>query len=98
MGPVSRNGNKHVLHHVPRCVLYVPILHGQRGGAVRACWAWFMPLENGDRQDKHLYAPVLRGAQHVLCYVLRQVLHVRCSKFLNSNSNCHFSGGTFNTF
>ena len=39
-------------------------------------------LADGDGQDKRLrderlYAPVLRGAQHVLRYVLRQVLHVR---------------------
>jgi len=30
--------------------------------------------------DEHLHVPVLRGAQHVPCHVLRQVLHVRPSR------------------
>ena len=40
-------------------------------------WAWVPPLEDDDRHhNKHLRAPVLRGAQHVLRRVLRSVLHV----------------------
>jgi len=34
------------------------------------------PMEDDDGQDNHLYAPVLRGAQHVLRHVLCRVLHV----------------------
>jgi len=48
---------------------------------LRASVAWVPPLADGDGQDKHLHdkhlrAPVLRGSQHALRHVLRQVLHV----------------------
>ena len=53
---------------------------GALWGAACVCWAWVLPLEDGACHDEHLNVPVLHGAQHVLCNVLRYVLrHVlRC--------------------
>jgi len=70
--PVARPPALHSALHV--LVLRVPS-KGRRGGTARVCWVWVSPLEDDDGQDNNRHAPVLRlrGAQHVLCNVLRHV-------------------------
>ena len=56
----------HLQTPVLRRVLHVPVLHvftccrpKAAWGAACVYWAWVPPLEDGDRQDMHLHAPVI---------------------------------------